>query len=272
MSFVHLHAPQAVPDPGDSALAMRGDRMIARLESDGAIVIPPFSAVHGLLRPSEPPLHVGRLDGRVCWLCPFDNADAAAPGGWEWLEIRSLLPTLNGAQWQALACARQLQGWRSRHRFCGCCGTATVDAADERAKRCPKCGASFFPSAAPAVIVAVTRGDRLLLAHNPNFRPGMFSLLAGFVDPGETLEQAVVREVREEAGIEIGDLRYVTSQPWPFPNSLMLGFRAVHRSGEITVDGREIGEAGWFTRDALPDIPRIGSISRELIESWRREG
>jgi NAD+ diphosphatase len=272
MSFVHLHAPQAVPATSDLALAICNDRIVARVAPDGAVLLPPFSAVSELTGAGQPSLHVGLLEGRACWLCAFENAESPAPDGWDWVEARPLLPTLRPGQWQALAAARQLHWWRTRHRFCGNCGTPTIDAPDERAKRCPQCGASFFPSAAPAVIVAVTRNDRLLLARNKNFRSGMFSVLAGFVDPGETIEQAVLREVREEAGIEVGDLRYVTSQPWPFPNSLMLGFRAVHRSGEIVVDGREIAEAGWFARDALPDIPRIGSISRELIEAWRREG
>lgn len=141
----------------------------------------------------------------------------------------------------------------------------------ENAKKCPSCNALFFPTLSPAVIVAVTRGDQLLLAHNRNFRPGMFSLLAGFVDPGETLEQTAIREVREEVGIEIGALRYVTSQPWPFPNSLMLGFRAQHMSGELVVDGKEIEQAGWFTREALPEIPRAGTVARLIIDAWLRE-
>ncbi len=129
----------------------------------------------------------------------------------------------------------------------------------------------YFPTASPAIIVGVTCGEKLLLAHNRNFRTGLFSLLAGFVDPGETLEQAVVREVREEVGLEVGSLRYVTSQPWAFPNSLMLGFRASHISGELAVDGTEIAEAGWFTRDALPEIPRVGTIARLLVDEWRGE-
>jgi NAD+ diphosphatase len=171
----------------------------------------------------------------------------------------------------AVSCARELQAWQSRSRFCGCCGTPTVVVTDERARKCPSCNALFFPTISPAVIVAVTRGDQILLAHNRNFRPGMFSLLAGFVDPGETLEQAAIREVREEVGIEIGALRYVTSQPWPFPNSLMLGFRAQHERGEIFVDGKEIEQAGWYSRDALPEIPRVGTVARLIIDAWLRE-
>lgn len=250
---------------------MSGDRLLARIEPGGQVVFPCFAATDGCLPPGEAPLHIGVLEQCACWLLDCAAPDAPAPGGWEWMEIRPLLAALHPAQWQALASARQLQWWNRRHRYCGCCGARTVEDTTERMRRCPGCGAAFFPSAAPAVIVAVTRGERLLLAHNRNFRSGMFSLLAGFVDPGETLEQAVQREVREEVGIEIGRLQYVTSQPWPFPNSLMLGFRTEHLAGEISVDGHEIQEAGWFARDALPSIPAPGTVSRELIDAWLGE-
>ncbi len=217
------------------------------------------------------PIHVGQIEGRSCWTWATETPDSPPPEGWLWHDARSLLGVFTLAQWHALSCARQLLWWDRRHRFCGVCGTPTIVAVDERARRCPQCGALFFPAVSPAVIVAVTRADELLLAHNHNFRLGMFSLLAGFVDPGETLEQAAVREVREEVGIEIAGLRYVASQPWPFPNSLMVGFRAQHVGGELVADGREIEQAGWFRRSAMPDMPRVGTVARTLIDAWLRE-
>jgi len=247
------------------------DRQLARLDERGTPQLPTVADVHSWLGGAGEHLHLGRIDAQTCCLITLSDPPAEPPGGWAWHDARSLIGALSPDQTQAMACARQLDWWNRRHRFCGCCGTPTVACDRERARRCPQCGASFFPSASPAVIVAVTRGELLLLAHNQNFRSGMFSLLAGFVDPGETLEQAVAREVREEVGIEIGDVRYVTSQPWPFPNSLMAGFRAVHVSGEIQVDGREIAEAAWFSRDALPDVPRRGSVAHTLIDAWVRE-
>jgi NAD+ diphosphatase len=216
------------------------------------------------------PAH-GNIEGRSCWLHIVNDATVAPPAGWEWQETRSLLSAFTPAQMHAVSCARELAWWETRNRFCGCCGTPTIDVESERAKKCPQCGALFFPNSSPAVIVAVTRGDQILLAHNRNFRPGMFSLLAGFVDPGETFEQAAVREVREEVGIKAGDLRYVTSQPWPFPNSLMAGFRASYLGGEIAVDGKEIEQADWFSRDALPEIPRPDTVARLLIDGWLGE-
>jgi NAD+ diphosphatase len=273
MFFVHCHAPKAKPASIDECLVIQGDQLLARTDAAAGVKWPVFgelvawpgtSAVH-------PPLHVGLLGGRPLWLCGIENTAVVAPAGWEWQEARALLGSFTPPQMHAVSCARELNWWQARHRYCGHCGTPTVDAPDERAKRCPSCNAMFFPVISPAVIVAITRGDQLLLAHNRNFRPGMFSLLAGFVDPGETLEQTAVREVREEVGVEIGDLRYVSSQPWPFPNSLMAGFRATYRSGEIAVDGKEIEQAGWFTRETLPEIPRPGTVARSLIDGWLRE-
>lgn len=271
MAFVHLHAPAAVPAADDLCLVIDGDRLLARPHGEHAIALPHFGALAGWERALNPPLHVGRIDGRACWLWPVNTADGVPPSGWEWQETRALIGAFTPEEWHAVSCARQLAWWDRHHQFCGGCGTPTVVLVEERARRCPQCGAVFFPSASPAVIVAITRGDELLLAHNRNFRAGMFSLLAGFVDPGETLEQAVVREVREEVAVEIAGLRYVTSQPWAFPNSLMVGFRAVHAGGELAVDGKEIEAAGWFKRDALPEIPRIGTVARLMIDAWRNE-
>lgn len=271
MAFVHLHAPNVVPTASDICLVIQADRLLARPEVEAAVGLPEFAALAGWSGSAVAPLHAGLIDGRPCWLVTVENADAPTPAGWEWHETRALLGVLTPAQTHAISCARQLLWWERRHRFCGACGTPTVVVAEERARRCPGCGALFFPAVSPAVIVAVTRGDELLLAHNRNFRAGMFSLLAGFVDPGETLEQTVVREVREEVGIEIGDLRYVASQPWSFPNSLMMGFRARHVRGDLVVDGKEIEQAGWFRRDALPEVPRPGTVARLLIDAWLRE-
>lgn len=268
MTFVHHHAPESRPEPSEVCFVIETDRLLARADEQGGFVLPTFGALAGWPTACSAPLHVGRLGAGSCWMCVVESAEPVPPSGWEWCDTRAVLAAMTPAESQALSCARQLMWWERRHQFCGVCGTATVGVVEERARRCPKCSAIFFPVASPAIIVAVTRGDALLLAHNKNFRAGVFSLLAGFVDPGETLEQAVVREVREEAGIEIGDLRYVTSQPWSFPSSLMMGFEARYLGGEIQVDGKEIGEAAWFQRGALPQIPRPGTVARHLIDRW----
>ena len=163
--------------------------------------------------------------------------------------------------------AVQLLDWAQQHRYCGRCGTPTTPGADSFARACPQCGLLAYPRISPAVMVLVRKGDRLLLARSPRFKPGTYSALAGFVEPGETLEACVAREVREEVGIEVSNLRYFGSQPWPFPNSLMIAFMADYASGELSPDGVEIEDAAWFARENLPLLPDPISISRALIEA-----
>ena len=268
-SFVHLHSPTAAPKADDFVLVIQGDRLLASPHVGDSVILPRYSTVRRWSDVTVDALHLGLIDERALWALVIDQPDVVAPEGQQWHETRALLAAFSPAQWQAISCARQLLYWERRHRYCGVCGTPTIVVSEERARRCPQCNSVFFPVVSSAVIVAVTRGDELLLAHNRNFRPGMFSLLAGFVDPGETLEQAAVREVREETGVDISSLEYVTSQPWPFPNSLMVGFRAKYSAGDIKVDGKEIEEAAWFSRSTLPEIPRPGTIARLIIDQWR---
>jgi len=158
---------------------------------------------------------------------------------------------------------------RQESRFCGSCGARNTWASDELARLCPACGRLEYPRIAPAVITFITNDeDKALLAHNSKFTPGIYSLIAGFAEPGENLETAVAREIREEVNIEVRDIRYRLSQPWPFPNSLMAGFSARYASGTIRPDGVEIEDAQWFSRDNLPMLPSHGSVSRCLIEQW----
>ena len=158
-------------------------------------------------------------------------------------------------------------------RFCSFCATPLEAREEDRGLSCPGCGRTFYASLHPAIIVAVERDGRLLLAHNRRMPEKRYSVLAGFVEPGESLEQTVVREVREEVGIEIGGIRYFGSQSWPFPSSLMMGFTAHWSSGEAIPDGLELDEAGWFAPDALPNVPPPLSISRRLIDDFvRRQG
>ena len=167
--------------------------------------------------------------------------------------------------------ARAYAHWSFVSRYCAFCGSLLVDGRgrdQERAKVCETCGRAWFPRISPAVITLIRRGDEILLAHNAKFPTGRHGLIAGFVDPGETLEETVHREVMEEAGIEISEPRYVKSQPWPFPDSLMLAFEADYKSGEARPDGEEIDHLGWFSPDSLPDIPPPGSIARSLIDRF----
>jgi NAD+ diphosphatase len=159
-----------------------------------------------------------------------------------------------------------LSAFYQTHRFCGICGAETSKKEDENATICPACGHVFYPVINPAVIVCIRRDNQILLARSPHFRPIVHSIIAGFVEAGETLEQAVAREVAEEVGIKIDTIRYWCNQPWPFPHSLMVGFTASYAGGTIQIDPTEIEEAGWYSYDSLPPLPAAGSISRILID------
>ncbi len=208
----------------------------------------------------------------------------AGMGEVHFADLREVAGLLPAAEASVLAHARGLMHWRSRNRFCGVCGAACRPASGGHVMVCTGCGASHFPRTDPAVIMLVTcrvgGEERCLLAHNRRFPIArMYSTLAGFVEPGESLEEAVAREVREEAGVTVRDVRYHSSQPWPFPSSIMLGFRAETDDPALTLDEEEIAEARWFTRSELRDpeacgirLPRVDSIARRLIADWLEEG
>ena len=194
-------------------------------------------------------------------------AECVEPAGWAFEGLRSLFGTITETFFAVAARALEICEWDHAHRFCGSCGSPTALKPGERALECTTCGRLSYPRISPAVIVAVIRDRRILLARAPRFPPGMFSVLAGFVEPGETLEECVAREVLEETGIGVKNLRYFASQPWPFPHSLMVAFTAEHASGEIVVDPSEIVEAAWFAADGLPNLPDPITVARKLI-NW----
>jgi NAD+ diphosphatase len=191
-------------------------------------------------------------------------------------DLRSVAGALPPEEGAVLAHARGLLHWRSRHRFCGNCGTPCETAHAGHVMICPSCGTHHFPRTDPAVIMLVTAGDSALLGHSTRFpKATMYSTLAGFVEPGESLEEAVAREVFEETGVKVGRVHYHSSQPWPFPASIMLGFYAEALTREITIDPKELMDARWFTRAELLDpeahgfsLPRGDSIARRLVEDW----
>jgi NAD+ diphosphatase len=219
----------------------------------------------------EPPddgLFLGLLDDRWCFAVDVRDEPDLDVGLFR--DLRALWGTLDEVTWTVAGRAAQLVDWQRTHRFCGQCATPTEPARRERARRCPRCGLMAFPRLAPAVIMLIERDDgRILLARSPNFPAPFFSLLAGFVEPGEGLEEAVMRETLEEVGAIVDDITYWGSQPWPFPHSLMIGFRARYVSGDLVLQDDEIAEAGWFGPDDLPMVPPAMSIAGQMIEAWR---
>lgn len=209
--------------------------------------------------------HIGSLNGEpvIAWEVPLETD---APAGMEFFNLRSLFGLVPDNLWEAAGRAVQIIDWDRNHRFCGRCGRPTEILNGERARACRECGWRAYPRLSPAVIMAICRGDEILLGRSRRFTSGYHSVLAGFVEPGESLEGAVRREVREEVGLEIDDIRYFGSQPWPFPNSLMIGFTAQYAGGDIDYQDDEILTADWFNIDNLPPIPSKISISRALID------
>jgi NAD+ diphosphatase len=218
---------------------------------------------------------LGLLDGRTVFALDLSSLDDPLPGvDGELRDLRRVGGSVAPPDAALMAHARGMMHWRNRHRFCGVCGAACTPGSAGHVMLCPGCGAHHFPRTDPAVIMLVTRGDFALLGQPQMFRDmRVFTTLAGFVEPGESLEEAVAREVFEESGIRCANVRYHSSQPWPFPGSIMLGFRADAVTEEIVTDTSELVEARWFTREELRRadgfiLPPDFSIARRLIDGW----
>ncbi|MBI9088972.1 MAG: NAD(+) diphosphatase [Desulfobacterium sp.] len=205
-----------------------------------------------------------RLD---CFVSPLPKA-FPLPETTRLLSLRQLFGQIEDPLYILAGRASQILNWDLGNQYCGCCATPMEEKAGEIAKICPSCRAISYPRLSPAVIMTVERRDEILLGRSPHFPKEMYSTLAGFVEPGETLEQAVQREVKEEVDVEVEDIRYFGSQPWPFPHSLMVGFTTKYAGGNITPDPTEIEDARWFPRDAMPKLPSRISIARKLIDNF----
>ena len=210
---------------------------------------------------------IGMLDGQPVWTAGVED-EAEAGKGWHFCDLFSVYGMANEEIWMAAGRAVQIVEWERINRFCGRCGIPNEAVSSERSMRCPQCRLLRFPQLSPAIITLIHRGDEVLLARSHRFPEGLFSALAGFVEPGETVEGALAREVEEEVGLQVTNLEYRGSQPWPFPNSLMLGFFAEYAGGDIVLEDEEIAAADWFPVSELPNIPGPISIANRLITSW----
>lgn len=230
--------------------------------------LPDLEALNGSGLDSLRSQFLGRLDDALCHSVEL-APDAEAPPGMVFRDLRALYGRMDETLHALAGHAVQIVEWDRTHQHCGACGKPTEPSATDRSRSCPDCGIPQFPRVAPAMIVAVERGDEILLARSPHFPAGIYSALAGFVEPGESVEEAVEREVLEETGIRVRDIRYFGSQPWPYPNSLMLGFQADYAAGEIVLEDPEIEDARWFHVDEMPAFfPGRMSISQWLIHDF----
>jgi len=246
--------------------AIQDDNVLVRQESSGATIPRSVEFVQSGLRVSRQH-YLGQLDGCHCYA--VEVPEGAPPQGMAFEGLRKIYGRINEDLFALAGRALQIIDWDRTHRFCGRCGSETRTHTTERAKECPKCGLLHFPRLAPAIIVLVRRNQEILLARARRFTTAMYSTLAGFVEPGETLEEAVIREVKEESGVTVKDIRYFGSQPWPFPHSLMIGFTANYASGQIMLNDTENVDLGWFTVQNLPpQLPSEMSIARKLIDSF----
>jgi NAD+ diphosphatase len=252
----------------DTVLLFAGDRVLLRADRP-ANRLPLRNELGGVLTAAEP-LHAFTQDGRRVFLADVPK-DTSAPDGLIFEPVRvfrTLLPADDG---YLLLAAFHLAAWYRTHRYCGACGGRLAPAPHERALACPDCGLTIYPTISPAVIVAITDGERLLLARNAQATFKHYSLIAGYVEVGETAEQAVRRETEEEVGLKLADVRYLASQPWGFSQSLMLGFHArLSGSDKITLQVSELAEARWFTREELPAQDNTASVAFDLIDRFRR--
>lgn len=262
------------PDPEandrDAFIFVFKEQLILVREDDNGYSVPRGGELAATILAANRKLYLGTLENRPCYALDL-NQEIEIPGGFSLIGLRELFDHVDLDLFTAAGHAFQIIHWDRMHQFCGRCGVPAEHALNERAKVCPDCKAVYYPKISPAVIVAVRKGNKLLLARNKKRKLGFFSVLAGFVEPGETLEECVEREVREETEIEVKNIKYFASQPWPFPNALMIGFTADYSSGEIKVDNYEIAEAAWFAPDNLPAIPGRISIARKLIDAFLDE-
>lgn len=247
------------------------DRLLLRKEAGGRCRIPDESELPDSLADRPLPAHEVLLpSGQTIRTLAIDHA-VAEDDCWQMTGLRASFDHLPPADYKAAGKAFQILWWDRHSRFCPVCGTPTEQRAPIM-KKCPACGYEIYPPISTAIIVLIRRGkDEVLLVHARNFRGTFYGLVAGFLEPGETLEQCVRREVREETGLEINNIRYSDSQPWPYPSGLMVGFTADYAGGSIKLQDDELSAGAFYHRNHLPELPQKLSIARRLIDHWLSE-
>jgi NAD+ diphosphatase len=260
----HVTGPEMLREPALWLLFKKGEILVINGADRPAVPCCVGLSEYGI--EAQRSQYLGLYNGRHCYAAEVHESQTL-PLGWAALGLRDLFGMVETTLAALSGRAYQILEWDRDHRYCSRCGTPTEPRKDERARVCPACRMTSYPPVTPAIMILVTHQGKLLLARKPAFPQGRFSALAGFVEPGEALEDTVIRETREEVGAEIQNIRYFGSQPWPFPHSLMVAFTADYAGGELRPDGVEIEECRWFEPTALPKLPPLISISRRLIDT-----
>ena len=264
-SFQHAYPPSQPSTNNALWFIFQKDRLLVRMQGDDATLPQGDESVltaitHGTI------LYLGILEGRMCLACEVDGEEPV-PSDWQALSIREMFPYLPEATYGVVVYALQILHWQRINRFCPVCATPTEALTGSWGRRCPHCGHAGYPPVIPAIIVLITKDDCTLMVHKRGWGK-RYGLIAGFVEPGESLEECVRREIYEEAGLEVDDITYAASQPWPFPSQLMIGFIARYVSGTAHPDEDELDEVAWFTKDDLPQLPPPWSLASTLINTW----
>jgi len=256
-----LLPPDADPGGDGCWLALRGTELLVAAAADAVVLPVGPAARYGW----GDGLFVGRFDGRPCRLVTLPR-EARLPAGLTACSLVAAEPQLPIELLSLGGMARMMLHWEHGSRHCGNCGAPMTRLAGEWGKQCPACQDHHFPRIHPCVIVLVRRPGEVLLTRKPEWAPNRYSLVAGFLDFAECFEEAVAREVAEETGVQVANIRYLGSQCWPFPSQIMTGFVADYAGGEVVVDTRELADARWFPVDALPDLPPKRSIARYILD------
>lgn len=269
MRFVSLCTPPESETGLTWWFILNGKGVLVYTGKDGEMVLPRINGLNELSLTPLAEYYLGTLDGAGCRAALVDD-NAAVPGGMEFISLRGFIAGTDEVLFEIASRASTIIHWDKNSRYCGGCGTPLAMSETGMVKVCTACGLTVYPRISPAVIVAVVKDRSILLANAGRFTHNFFSVLAGFVEPGETFEDCVRREVKEETGIDVEDIRYFGSQPWPFPDSIMVGFTARYAGGEICADGKEIKEARWFTADELSgiEIPALKIIIARRLIDW----
>jgi NAD+ diphosphatase len=264
MKFIYSISEPKIKSETSYWFAFKNNELLVNT-INGSPIIPMINSLEDIGLEPVRRQYLGTYNEIDCYSAELDS-DVKLSSDFKLMNLRSLIGQIDEEIFLIAGKAFQIKNWDANNQFCGRCGAKLNIKNNERAKECPQCSLIIYPRISPAVIVAIVNDGKILLANSRRFNSDFYSVLAGFVEAGETFEECVAREIREEVNIEVKNVKYFGNQPWPFPDSLMVAFTAEYSSGVITPDGEEIIDAQWFSANSLPNLPGKWSIARRLVE------